>query len=292
MVAKRSREIIRKAVAVCFAVALLTSIGGPARSQKQAPHLKHVPFQPGEELLYQAELDKGLLRGVDIAEFRFKVNETAITPQDAPADDPVSAFRLTGDVASKGFFVRLVGWRFHQQIESTVDRSGFTTLKTTKLDEQGKRVRSSEAIFDHKTRSVVWTERDPNNPSQTPRVASDKFTEPVQDVLSAVYFLRTQPLDVGRSFDIEISDSGRVARIPVKVVERKRMKTVLGKVNVLRVEADLFGDRRMVRGEGRFSVWVTDDSRHVPIRAQVKIDFGTFDIKLKRVTYNATALKN
>jgi hypothetical protein len=292
MVANRSREIIRRAVAVCFAVALLASIGGPARSQKQAANLKQVPFQPGEDLVYQAELSKGLLRGVDVAEFRLTVAQTEVTPEGAPVDDPVTVFRFKADVASKGFFVRLFGLRFREQIESTVDQTGFTALKTKKLDEQNKRIRSSEAIFDHQTRKVTWTERDPNNPSQPARVASAEFAEPVQDVLSAVYFLRTQQLAVGRSFEIEISDSGRAVRVPVSVVERKRMRTPLGPVYALRVEAALFGERGMVRGQGRFSVWVSDDNRHLPVRAQVKVDAGTFDIKLKRVTHSAGALKD
>jgi uncharacterized protein DUF3108 len=290
MFANRSKRMFQQALAVCFAVGLLGSVAGTAIAQRQAA-TKQLPFQPGEELVYQAELSKGLLRGVDVAEFRLKMNEPRNT-QVAPADDPVNAFRLTADVVSKGFFVRLFGLRFRQQIESTVDPSGFTALKTKKLDEQNKRVRSSEAIFDHEVRNVTWTERDPNNPSQAPRVVSAEFTEPVQDVLSAVYFLRMQQLEVGKLFEIQISDSGRVARIPVNVVERKRMKTALGTVNALRVEAALFGERGMVRGDGRFSVWITDDNRRLPVRAQVKVDAGTFNIKLKRVTNSATALKH
>jgi Protein of unknown function (DUF3108) len=291
MFANRSRKSFQQALAVYFAVALLGSAAGTAIAQRQAA-TKQLPFQPGEELVYQAELSKGLLRGVDVAEFRLKINEPRNTPQDSSADDPANAFLLTADVVSKGFFVRLFGLRFRQQIESTVDRSGFTALRTKKLDEQNKRVRSSEAVFDHEVRNVTWTERDPNNPSQAPRVVSAEFTEPVQDVLSAVYFLRTQQLEVGKLFEIQISDSGRVARIPVNVVERKRMKTALGTVNALRVEAALFGERGMVRGDGRFSVWITDDNRRLPVRAQVKVDAGTFNIKLKRVTNSATALKH
>ena len=292
MVANRSRDMVRKAAAVCFAVAILALIAGPTFAQKQAEKLKQLPFKFGEELVYQTELSRGLLRGIDVAEFRLTVSQTEITPKGAPEDDPVTVFRFNADVASKGFFVRLFGLRFHEQIESTVDPSGFTALQTKKLDEQNKRVRSSEAIFDHQTRKVTWTERDPNNPSQPARVASAEFAEPVQDVLSAVYFLRTQQLEVGRSFEIEMSDSGRAVRVPVSVVERKRMKTPLGSVYALRVDAALFGERGMVRGEGRFSVWISDDNRHVPVRAQVKVDAGTFDIKLKRVSYNAAALKN
>jgi hypothetical protein len=30
-------------------------------------------------------------------------------------------------------------------------------------------------------------------------------------------------------------------------------------------------------------MWITDDQRHIPVGGRVKTDYGTFDIKLKRI---------
>ena len=161
-------------------------------------------------------------------------------------------------------------------------------LRTNKLDEQGKRVRVSDATFDHEKRKVTWTERDPNQ-NQPPRITSLDFSEPIQDMLSMIYFVRTQKLEVGKSFEIPVSDSGQVYRMPVAVVERKRIKCVLGRVSAIRIEPAMFGEGRMLRGEGKMSIWITEDSRHLPVWAHLKLNIGTVDIKLKRITYqNAT----
>jgi hypothetical protein len=81
-----------------------------------------------------------------------------------------------------------------------------------------------------------------------------------------------------------VGDGGRVYKIPVKVVEKKRMKTILGRVNVLLVNPELFGPDRLIEQEdGEFSIWITDDARHIPVAGRVKTDYGTFDIKLKRI---------
>jgi hypothetical protein len=242
-----------------------------------------LPFERGEELIYQAEFNRGLLRGVDVAEFRFKA-ETEHLSRGATADDPV-ILRLVGDVTSKGLFTRIAGFRFHQHVESVADPNPFTVLRTSKLDEQGKRTRTSEAVFDHQARKVTWTERDPNQ-SQPPQTSSIEFSEPIQDVLTVIYFLRTQKLEVGKSFDVPLSDSGRVYRFSVAVLERKQINTLLGRINAVRVVPALFGDNGLVRGRGELSIWVTEDSRHLPVRAQLKVDIGTFDIKLKRVSYS------
>ncbi len=113
------------------------------------------------------------------------------------------------------------------------------------------------------------------------------FSEPIQDVLTIIYFLRTRRLEVGKSFEVPLSDSGRVFRFSVAVAERKQLKTVLGRVNTVRIEPALFGQDGIVRSRGTLSVWITEDSRHLPVKAQLKVDMGTFDIKLKRVSYPA-----
>ena len=159
-------------------------------------------------------------------------------------------------------------------------------LRTSKLEEQGKRVRASEAVFDHEARQVTWTERDPNQ-SQPPRTSAQEFSEPIQDILTVIYFLRTRKLEVGKSFDVPLSDAGRVYRFSVAVVERKQIKTVLGRVSAVRIDPALFGEDGLAR-RGSLSIWITDDSRRLPVKAQLKVDLGTFDIKLKRVSYRET----
>mgnify|MGYP003585991448 FL=1 len=174
--------------------------------------------------------------------------------------------------------------KFRERVESTVEPVSFTVEKTTILDEQGKRVRATEATFDRTKGKMTWTLRDPNNPNAEPRHAITDFSGQLQDVLSAIYFIRTQRLEVGKTFDIFIGDGGKVYKIPVQVVEKKRMKTVLGRVDVLRVNPELFGPDRLIdREKGEFSLWVTADARHIPVIGRVKTDYGTFDIKLKRV---------
>lgn len=258
----------------------------PARAQK----IERRPFEPGEELIFKAEVSRSLLKKIDIATFRFRV-EQAPAPTNAHSSAKTRSspyvLKFTGDVASEGFFTRLFNLKFHQHVESTVDPDSLTVRKTVKLDEQGKRVRTSEAAFDQAKGKVVWTERDPNDPGRPERIISSDFTGAVQDVVSAIYYLRTRQLDLGHDFEVLVSDSGRVYKVPVRVVEKRQMKTVLGRVRVVRVEPELFGENGMVKSKAKFSIWLTDDQRHLPVSAQLKGEFGTFDITLKKVSQQA-----
>jgi len=243
-----------------------------AQEKQRAP----LPFERGEELLYQAEFTKGLLRSVDVAEFHFKSMPENIS---RGAGDPV-VLHLTGDVFSKGLFPRIAGFKFHQHVESKADVEPFRALHTDKIEESGKRSRVLEAEFNHETRKVIWREKSPN-----PQGGAFDFQEPIQDVLTVIYYLRTQKLEVGKSFEVPVTDAGRVFRIVVTAKEEKELDTALGNVKAIRVEPAMFGETSLARGRGQLSIWITEDERHLPVRAQLKIDLGTFDIKLKRVTY-------
>ncbi len=272
----------RKTFFICvIALAIAASIPS-AHAQRKDQHPAARPFELGEELHFEAEFSRALLRKLDVADLKFRVSRTALENPNASATLTFSA-----DVASKGFFARLFNLKFRERVESTVEPISFTVQKTTILDEQGKRVRATESTFDSAKGKMTWTSRDPNNPAAEPGHAITDFSGQLQDVLSAIYFIRTQPLEVGKRFEVFIGDGGRVYTIPVKVVEKKRMKTVLGRLDVLRVNAELFGPERLIDQEkGEFSIWITDDARHVPVGGRVKTDYGTFDIKLKRIVTN------
>ena len=243
------------------------------------------PFESVEELQYEAEFNRSLIRGLNIADFNFR-SSRAPNVEKGNGSKPLSlVFRA--DVASKGFFTRLFNLKFHEQVESTVDAETLTLQRTTIRDEQGKRVRETETTYDRAKGKMAWTRRDPNNPSAEPNKALVDFSGQLQDILSAIYFIRTQPLHLGKSFEIFIGDGGKVYRVPVQVLEKKKMKTVLGRVTAFRVEPDLFGPDSLIDDEkGQFTLWITEDDRHIPVTARIKTDYGTFDIKLKRAVYN------
>ena len=90
----RSR-IFKSSVRV--ALLILVSIQGVAFAQQK--QTSELPFARGEQLLYKAEINRGLLRGIDIGELRFSAN--------LASDDNVS---MVGDAVSKGFLIRLTGY--------------------------------------------------------------------------------------------------------------------------------------------------------------------------------------
>jgi hypothetical protein len=247
---------------------------------------KRLPFEPDEQLTYEGEFSKLLLRGINIAEFKFTVEraKTPATPERTGASAPPANLIFKGDVVARGWFRKLFGIDFRYNTESIVEPTSFLILSNSTRDEQGKRLRTSEAVFDRTHNTLTWTLRNPNDPQSQPRVVTAPLQNASHDLVSAIYFLRTQPLEPGRNLELVISDSGAVYRIPVKVGARKRMKTIVGRVQAVRVDIEIFGAERLVDRKGEMTLWITDDSRRLPVRARINTDIGTLDINLKKVS--------
>lgn len=271
-----SKRILLFVVFLAFAPAIAAQSAANS-AVTVSPAVKNAaaePFAVGENLTYEAKWSKSLLRGIDVADLNFKIIK-------AP-DGGGNRLLFQGEAISKGTLMKIARFSFLQKIDSTVDASNFRILHTIRRDEQKDRIRDGEAQFDYKSNRVVYREIDPNNPERAPRTITSPLETATHDLLSAVYFLRRQPLAVGKDFELSVSDSGVVYRIPVKVVAREELKTAIGKVWTLRVEPEVFGDKRLVPGEGKMIIWFTDDARHLPVRSQIQADIGKIEIKLKQ----------
>lgn len=232
--------------------------------------LRNAPFSPGETLNYEAKLNK-IFPGIPAADLTLSV-----APTGSPSD-----FLIKARAASKGTVLKLLRFSFQQQYQSFIDPIRFRALKTTKHDVQKDRVRDSEAVFDYAGKRVTFLETDPNEPMKAPRRIASSIGDETHDLVSSLYALRLLPLAVGGSYNFSVSDSGLVFEVPVKVTARELQKTVLGKVWCFRVEPRVFGPGRMIEQEGSLVIWITDDARRVPVRAQVNSPIGRVEIKLK-----------
>jgi hypothetical protein len=289
---RKSLKITAFAPLLAIAITIALSAAS-ARAQRADSSNSTRHFELGEELHFEAEFSRALLRKLDVADLKFRAIRTPLAENANNSEDSKPyALSFQAEVASKGFFARLFNLKFREFVESTVEPVSFTVQKTTILDEQGKRVRTTESIFDRSKGQMTWTLRDPNDPAAEQRRLITEFSGQLQDILSAIYFIRTQPLELGKTFEVFVGDGGRVYKVPVKVVEKKQIKTILGRVSVLRVTPELFGTDRLINDEkGEFSIWITDDTRHIPVAGRIKTDYGTFDIKLKRIVTNPAVAK-
>jgi hypothetical protein len=231
-------------------------------------------YNLGETLTYEGKFSK-IIKGIAVADMSFKV-ENAANGKD---------YLITSEAKSKGTLIKLFRFSFLQQMRSTVDASKLQVLKSVKHDVQNERIRDSEAIFDYESKKVTYTETDPNDAMRAPRKVASEIETNTQDFITGLYSLRAMPLAVGKTFEITISDSGLVYKVPVRVTARVQQKSILGKLWCFRLEPEVFGENRLIGQKGSMIIWITDDNRRIPVRGQINATIGRVEIKLKSVSY-------
>ncbi|MBK6724966.1 MAG: DUF3108 domain-containing protein [Acidobacteria bacterium] len=224
----------------------------------------------GETITYEGKVSR-LKISVSVAEMTF----TATAAPDS------KELIVKTDAVSKGTLLRLFRYSFVQNYVSTVDLENFRIVTTTKRDVQKERVRESNALFDYSEKSVTWIETDPKDLNRPPRRIASDLPGNAHDMVSAIYALRMQPLVVGKRFDLTVSDSGLVYRLPVVVTRREQQSTELGKVWCFKIEPEVFGRGRLIEQKGKMVLWVTDDTRRLPVKARIDSQYGKIEIKLK-----------
>jgi hypothetical protein len=253
-----------------FLAMLLTRLAAGALAQPFAskPVSTGRVFE-GETIVYDGKLDKFI--AISVAELTFK---SRITPNS-------NELVIDAEAVSKGTLLKLFRYSFLQKYASTIDLSSFKIRRTTKHDVQKERVRDGEALFDYTERRVTYVETDPKDQMRPPRRIASEISDPVYDMISAIYAVRLMPLAVGKRMDLNVSDSGLLYNVPLSVVARQQQKTKIGRVWTLIVEPDIFGPGKLIEQKGKMRIWMTDDPRHIPVRAEIDTQFGKIEIKLK-----------
>jgi hypothetical protein len=104
----------------------------------------------------------------------------------------------------------------------------------------------------------------------------------VLDVLSSLYYVRSLPLEVGKSFTIDVHSGEKTWPLVVNVIKREKIKVKAGKFMCYRVEPVLRERGIFISKGKKLEVWLTADARHVPVLMRSEIFIGHVSAELVR----------
>lgn len=246
-------------------ILLLLLLLMPARGYAQVRNLlPDPPFLVGEQLTYEARISRFPIYGV-LGELVFHVHQES------------GNWRFTAEARSKGFLTSLFGVKVLYKFASTVDVKDFGVLKTEKDMDDGKQRLVMNAEIFRECGRVRWSSRDLRHPERPVEIRDRETPKWVSDIIAAIYLSRYEKLD--SVTNIPISDNAELYNIELVPLGRETVETRFGKIPAIEVEAKIFGGR-LLRRDGRMHIWLSDDSRRLPVKAQVKGSFGTVNFQL------------
>jgi len=234
----------------------------PGRAQQTK-----APFTSGETLTYEVTW-KVFSAGQVVATLR-KTGETA-------RDD----YEVKATARSQGFVSLL--FKVRNEFDALFDPQTLCSHQISKQVHEGRRHKETHIVFDAARRLAILDERDLGNPNAPPKHAENEIPACVADVVSAFYFVRSRPLQVGEKFALNINDGSKTHEVLVDVQARERIETPLGSRIALRVEPKVFGG--LYRRKGRMLLWFSDDEQRLPLRVKAMISLGAITGTLKSVS--------
>jgi hypothetical protein len=250
------------------AAAFLMLAASPLASAEKKPAVPLVPventaFKVGEKLEFviKYEFVVGGKATLEVTEGPIISGRQTLNIQSkAESNNFVDAFFKVRDFnGSATDKISLASLHFHQNLKE----GKYHVVRNTALD-YNEGTYSWEKIYKGKT-----TRR------------TGKLAQPVQDILSAFYRTRTLPLERGKEYSVTVFSDEEVYPLSVKVAtDTEKVKVDAGKFDCIRIEPVIKGDAIFKAREGKMTIWLTNDSRRMPVLIRSRVAVGAFDAEL------------
>jgi hypothetical protein len=176
-------------------------------------------------------------------------------------------YHIISTARSNKFFS--VFFKVEDKVESFMDVHELYSLGFDKHLREGKFKSDISMLFDQENHLAIY-----NN-------SKDTFSVPayVQDILSTLYYVRTQDLKVGQSLFVDNHADKKNYPLEVKVLRKESIKVPAGSFNCVVVEPILKASG-IFQQKGKLTVWLTDDQVKMPVLMKSKVAIGSISTEL------------
>jgi hypothetical protein len=182
-------------------------------------------------------------------------------------------YTLLARAESNSFFSRF--YKVRNRIESYWDRHGRFSWRYSENRREGGYQSKKEIVFDPERHEARYSD-------------GKVFQIPphVQDALSSFYYTRTQALPLGGSIVFDYHASSKSQPLEVRVLGRERVETPAGTFDCVAIEPILKAGG-IFKNKGRLVIWLTEDSRRMPVMMKSKVAIGSISVILQEVKNGA-----
>lgn len=242
----------------------------PAPSAKRAvpapaPRVElPVPFSVGETLTFDVAWSGYLVAGSAVArvvEKRPSYNSRA--------------YYIVADGRPLPIIARL--YPLYYKMDSLLDSFTGLTQRTSIYQEEGDRKKYYSTLFNRSARKAVIERRDQPGEKTEIESATD-----AQDGLALLYALRTRALKTGERITVPVIDDGKSYSVNFDVGAVETVKVPFGALSAWNLRIAITDANKQSVGN-KIAVWLSDDTRRLPLKLQADLPVGAFVLALRTV---------
>lgn len=174
-------------------------------------------------------------------------------------------YQLVTEARSNSFFSSF--YRVEDRVESIMDATGLFAWRFQKNLREGGYRSDRQYELDQRQHLVVYK-------GDTIEIAPF-----AQDALSTLFYVRSQPLEIGRSFYVDNFIDGKKYHLEVRVLERETITVEAGTFDCFVVEP-ITQSVGLFKHEGQLKVWLTADRLRMPVLMKSKVVVGSIAVEL------------
>jgi hypothetical protein len=137
----------------------------------------------------------------------------------------------------------------------------------------------NEGFKERDTRYEIFPERQMYDETTDPHPEQSSVATPLDDG-SFLYFVRTVPLEVGKTYRFERYFKPERNPVTIHVLRRERVKVPAGEFDAVVVRPSIKTKGIFSEG-GRAEVWLSDDDRRVVLQVKSRLSFGSLNLYLR-----------
>jgi hypothetical protein len=187
-----------------------------------------------------------------------------------------AAYHLVSEARSGGVVTAF--YRVEDHNEAWLDRGSMSSVRYEKRIKEGKyHIEESTLIDQPAHRYHMRSYRIDKNLYEQ---KDGDIPQNVLDVLSSLYYVRLMPLEVGKSYTMDVLSGDKVYPLVVRVEKREIIKVPAGKFDTFCVEPLLRAPGIFVAKGKKLEVWLTADEHRIPVRMRSEVFIGHVSAEL------------
>lgn len=219
-----------------------------------------IPFGVGERLIYDVRfgpvrVGRGSMEIIGIDTVRGRAAWHA-------------HFRVKG-----GNFV----YRVNDTYESWIDTARMHSLRYLQNISEGRYNKQRRYEF-YPERQIYQENEKPEQPS---------IADPL-DEASLLYFIRTVPLEVGRTYEFDRYFKPEKNPVRIKVLRRERVSVPAGNFQTIVIQP-MIKSNKLFAENGSAEIWISEDSARMMVQMKSDLSFGSLNLYLRSVRRSTAA---
>lgn len=158
-------------------------------------------------------------------------------------------------------------YRVEDYAKSTITNGSPSHFSIKQIE--GKYRSDKETFFDMSNQKIIFFDY-----LKDLRKEYDVTEKETWDVISGFYYLRSQPLEVGKRIEINIFDSNKFYTAEVDVLRKETIKLYNAETVNSVIVKPMLKSEGLFQNKGDILIWLTDDEHKIPVKIETQVPIG------------------